>query len=143
MGLEIHRIGESNWPRYCLAAVSSEGTRFWDGAAFGSNINKARLYAFLPEVCREFERLQEQRFSNPSREQSAQEFEARITVKLHSDQPLSERELARFLDRVAELFLPTEGPMDNSWIQAEIHWHELKEREDANSTKNSTEETLE
>jgi hypothetical protein len=41
---------------------------------------------------------------------------------------MTERELARYLDRFADLFLPTDGPTDGSLIQAEIHWHELKKR---------------
>jgi hypothetical protein len=49
-------------------------------------------------------------------------------VKLHSNQPMTERELAQYLDRFADLFLPMGGPTNDSLIQAEIHWHELKKR---------------
>ncbi len=124
MGLEINRIGDSNWPRYFLVSRSPKAVRFWNGEDWVSDFPSARLYAFLPEVCREFEQLQAGR----QRENGVQEFEATVTVKLHAGQPMSEQELARFLDRFAELFLPTDGPTDDSLIQAEIHWHELRER---------------
>lgn len=124
MLLEIHRTGDSEWPRYFLTSQSPKGQLFWSGNGFAAEFAEACLYAFLPEVCREFERL----LLEGQREQSVQEFEATVTVKLHSHQPMTERELARYLDRFADLFLPTDGPTDDSLIQAEIHWHELKKR---------------
>jgi hypothetical protein len=124
MVVEIHRTGDWDWPRYFLAARSREGDLFWNGERWVSDCREVCLFAFLPEVCREFERLQVQRHC----QQFVQEFEAKVTVRLHSDQAMSERELARFLDRFAELFLPTDGPTDDSLIQAEIHWRELRKR---------------
>ncbi len=124
MVLEINRVGDSNWPRYVLVARSPQDAQFWNGAAWVSDLSAARLYAFLPEVCREFEKLEARRHD----ENFVQEYEAKVTVKLHARQPISERELARFLDRFAELFLPTDGPTGDSLIQVEIHWHELRER---------------
>lgn len=124
MSVEIHRTGDSDWPRYFLASQNPKGTRFWSGAHWSADFGEACLYAFLPEVCREFERLL---LAGPT-EQPVQEFEAKVTVKLHSNQPMTEGELARYLDRFADLFLPTDGPTDDSLIQAEINWHQLKRR---------------
>ena len=124
MVLEINRVGDASWPRYVLVARSLKDAKFWNGADWVSDFADARLYAFLPEVCREFEK----RETGRHHEKVVQEFEATVTVKFHGKQPISERELARFLDRFAELFLPTGGPTDDSLIQAEIHWHELRER---------------
>lgn len=124
MAIEICRIGTTEWPRYVLVHHSSVGTRYWNGEDWVKELAGACLYAFLPEACREFERLQK----NQIGDRFVQEFEAKITVKLQGNRALTERELARFLDRFAELFLPTDGPTDDSLIQAEIHWHELRER---------------
>lgn len=124
MVVEIHRTGDCDWPRYFLTGQSPQGLRYWSGKDWALDFGEARLYAFLPEVCREFERLVLER----DRKQSVQEFEATVKVKLHSNQPMTESELARYLDRFADLFLPTDGPTDGSLIQAEIHWHELKKR---------------
>jgi hypothetical protein len=124
MFVEIHRTGDFDWPRYFLMSQSPQGLRYWNGKEWAADFGEACLYAFLPEVCREFERLLLQK----ERERFVQEFEATVTVKLHSNQPMTERELARYLDRFADLFLPTDGPTDDSLIQAEINWHELKRR---------------
>ena len=124
MTVEIHHTGDSDWPRYFLASQSSKGLRFWSGGNWAADFGEACLYAFLPEVCREFERL----LLEGQPEQFVQEFEAKVTVKLHSNQPMTESELARYLDRFADLFLPTHGPTDDSLIQAEINWHQLKKR---------------
>ncbi len=124
MVIEIHRTGESDWLRYFLAARTPERIWFWNGAGWAGEFAEARLYAFLPEVCRAFERLQRKEHGG----RFVEEFEARVTVRLHSGQPLGAEELARFLDRFAELFLPTDGPTENSLVEAEIHWHELRKR---------------
>ena len=124
MFIEIQRTGDSDWPRYFLSNQTPQGVRFWNGADWSFDFAEACLYAFLPEVCREFERL----LLEAPKEKFVQEFEATVSVKLHSNQPMTERELARFLDRFADLFLPTDGPTDDSLIQAEIHWHELRKR---------------
>lgn len=124
MAIEICRIGSTDWPRYVLFHHSPEGARFWNGTEWVVEFPNACLYAFLPDACREFERLQ----TNHIGGQFVQEFEAKITVKLQGDRTMTERELAHFLNRFAELFLPTDGPTDDSLVQAEIHWHELRER---------------
>ena len=119
--------------------VRRKTAQFWNGEDWVSEFANARLYAFLPEVCREFEQLQTRRHEK----NFVQEFEATVTVKLHAGQPISKRELARFLDRFAELFLPTDGPTDDSLIQAEIHWHELRERIQDQSFDRPREESAE
>lgn len=124
MCVEIHRTGETDWPRYFLTKQHQERNHYWSGSHWVTDFGEARLYAFLPEACREFERL----LLDREREQFVQEFEATVKVKLHSNQPMSERELAQYLDRFADLFLPTDGPTQDSLIQAEIHWHELRKR---------------
>lgn len=135
MSVEIHHTGDAEWPRYFLAARSRQGVRFWSGEQWVADFAEVCLHAFLPEVCREFERLQIQQH----RERSVEEFEAKVTVRLHADRSMSAAELARFLDRFAELFLPTEGPTEDSLIQAEIHWHELRKRARKESLDSSEE----
>jgi hypothetical protein len=124
MSVEIHRTGDADWPRYFLTSQTPQGIRYWNGTEWANDFGAACVYAFLPEVCREFERL----LLAKEREHFVQEFEATVRVKLHSNQPMTEREMARYLDRFADLFLPMDGPTDDSLIQAEIHWHELKKR---------------
>ena len=134
MSVEILCTGDSDWPRYYLAWPSRRGLRFWNGAGWVENFQEACLYAFFPEVCREFERMHVQQH----RDHVVEEFEATITVRLHSGRPMGASELACFLNRFAELFLPTDGPTDDSLIQAEIHWHELRKRGSAKRSDPST-----
>ena len=112
MAIQICQIGNSDWPRYFLVEYSPDGPSYWNGERWVTDAGNACLYAFLPEACREFERLQ----TNQIGGQFNQEFEAKITVKWQGNRSLTERELARFLDRFAELFLPTDGPTDDSLI---------------------------
>lgn len=138
MAIEICRIGKCDWPRYILVNRSNEGPRYWTGSGWSSELTSSCLFAFLPDVCREFERLRRNQIDG----QFVQEFEAKITVKLQGDRVLTEQELARFLDRFAELFLPTDGPTDDSLVQAEIHWHELRERVRDNSSDYPPDDSL-
>jgi len=136
MTIEIRRVGNPDWPRYHLAQRTGSEKKYWTGSGWTADFSQTRLYALLRDVSQEFDRLKAQSHE----EQSRQVFEAKVTVTLEADCSLSEAQVARFLDLFAELYLPTEGPTEDSWLQAEIHWHELHETGPKKSLGNSREE---
>lgn len=136
MTIEIFRTGNPDWPRYLLAQRTGSETQYWTGSGWTADFSRTRLYALLREVCREFDRLKAQGHEGQLR----QVFEAKVTVTLEADCSLSQAQVARFLNRFAELYLPTEGPTEDSWLQAEIHWHELHKTGPKKSLGNSDKE---
>ena len=124
MKLEIHPVGNPQFPRFIIANDQGE---VFDGDGWNKDQNRAVLYSEGQEVARQFNALQEAMY----RDWSIREFGVTLNIRVRSAQPFTQKELEDYLEWAVAIMLDHDkgtGPTPNSMVQLDVTWAEMKEK---------------
>ena len=131
MKLQIEPVGPPEFPR--LIITRSDGQVF-DGTGFTSDRERAILYAEGQEVALQFNALQDAMYKDCS----IHEFVVPLNIRVRSAQPFSQAALEEYLERAVSIMIDQDkgtGPVEQSMVQLDVTWREMRDRHAAEGTK--------
>ena len=126
MKLEIQAVGNPKFPRYIILNDKGE---VHDGTGWSKDRKRAEIYAEGQHLATAFSALEEAAYNHlPLRQ-----FTVNINVSVWADQDFTKMDLTAYLQSATCLFLDHAkgtGPTENSLVQLNVAWNEMKEKQE-------------
>lgn len=131
MKLEIQAVGNPKFPRYII--VNDKG-EVHDGTGWNKDRKRAERYAEGQHLATAFSALEQAMYDHlPLRQ-----FTVALNVSVRAEESFTKADLAAYLASATCIFLDHAkgtGPTENSLVQLNVIWNELKETVSKGDTK--------
>ncbi len=124
MKLQIEAVGNSDFPRFIIAR--SDGQVF-DGTGWNQDRSRAVLFCEGRAAAIQFNALQEAICND----WALREFAVPLNIRVRSAQPFTQAALEEYLERAVRIMIDQakgDGPVENSLVQLDVIWRQMRER---------------